>query len=69
MGVYDSGDYVRELQRAILALTVLATERGLAADPRVRVAKELVRCSALGCGLGGACDGKGGITYPCPLKR
>jgi hypothetical protein len=35
---------------------------------RVDAWKELLRCSAIGCGLGGRCDGIGLNQYPCPLK-
>ena len=35
----------------------------------LKEARELTRCAVVGCGLTGACDGKGVVDlYPCPLK-
>lgn len=35
---------------------------------RVRKLRELVRCSVVGCGNGGACNSEGTANYPCPMK-
>jgi len=60
------------LRRSLFELIELATERSDVypgeAYQKVRDAKELIRCSVQGCGLGGACNGKGLPEYPCPLR-
>jgi hypothetical protein len=61
-----------ELRRSLFELIELANERSDVytgeAYQKVRDAKELIRCSVQGCGLGGACNGKGLPEYPCPLR-
>lgn len=60
-----------ELRRSLFELIELCSLDSVGAvdDDRVRKAKELIRCSVQGCGLGGACDGKGLAQYPCPLRQ
>lgn len=59
--------YLLALQRSLLAMIEIAKESGARYRAEVAEAKELIRCRVLGCGLGGACDGKGESGYPCPL--
>lgn len=61
-------DDLLTLQRALCTLIHLAKNNGFNDDVDVNEAKELIRCSVLGCGLAGACDGVGSARYPCPLK-
>jgi hypothetical protein len=57
------------LQRSLCALIQLAKANGLNDNEDVNEAKELIRCSVLGCGSAGACDGVGTGRYPCPLRE
>lgn len=63
-------DYVHALKRSLFEMIELAgrLDINVLSDEKIRRAKELIRCSVQGCGLGGACDGEGTSQYPCPLK-
>jgi hypothetical protein len=69
MVTMDDAEYLLALQRAVCDLISLAKENGLNDVVVVNQAKELIRCRVLRCGLAGACNGIGGVNYPCPLKR
>lgn len=60
--------YVVELQTQLRRLIEIAVQAGYGSDDRVSQAQELIRCRVTGCGLGGACGGRGTTEYPCPLS-
>ena len=66
-------EYFLKLKRALFEMIELAEDRPECYSEdnhqQVRNAKELIRCIVQGCGLGGACNGKGLPEYPCPLRK
>lgn len=56
-----------DLSAALLSLIELCAASGLDGHADVHYAKGLIRCDITGCGLAGACDGRGSEQYPCPL--